>query len=183
MLSSVAGSLEIPERAISAGIARALLRGASCACQRCGLNASHLEGTAGWRRGYAADCKSVKTGSIPVPASKIPKNSTDAPAAYVAARSICRRGTLLSAMGRGRAGSAQEACLSGASLLPARQFGGGQTPVECRGKGRGAAVHPMDGIELVERPCAKQRIAFNDARMRSSVPPIFAVLTRCSAWG
>ena len=24
---------------------------------------------AGWRRGYAADCKSVKTGSIPVPAS------------------------------------------------------------------------------------------------------------------
>lgn len=25
---------------------------------------------AGWRRGYAADCKSVKTGSIPVPASK-----------------------------------------------------------------------------------------------------------------
>lgn len=29
---------------------------------------SHLE-AAGWRRGYAADCKSVKTGSIPVPAS------------------------------------------------------------------------------------------------------------------
>ena len=27
---------------------------------------------AGWRRGYAADCKSVKTGSIPVPASKSP---------------------------------------------------------------------------------------------------------------
>jgi len=27
-------------------------------------------GEAGWRRGYAADCKSVKTGSIPVPASK-----------------------------------------------------------------------------------------------------------------
>jgi hypothetical protein len=26
---------------------------------------------AGWRRGYAADCKSVKTGSIPVPASKV----------------------------------------------------------------------------------------------------------------
>ena len=26
---------------------------------------------AGWRRGYAADCKSVKTGSIPVPASII----------------------------------------------------------------------------------------------------------------
>lgn len=25
--------------------------------------------SAGWRRGYAADCKSVKTGSIPVPAS------------------------------------------------------------------------------------------------------------------
>ena len=27
-------------------------------------------GEAGWRRGYAADCKSVKTGSIPVPASR-----------------------------------------------------------------------------------------------------------------
>lgn len=24
----------------------------------------------GWRRGYAPDCKSVKTGSIPVPTSK-----------------------------------------------------------------------------------------------------------------
>ena len=32
-------------------------------------NETKLE--AGWRRGYAADCKSVKTGSIPVPASKI----------------------------------------------------------------------------------------------------------------
>lgn len=31
---------------------------------------------AGWRRGYAADCKSVKTGSIPVPAS-IPHFSLD----------------------------------------------------------------------------------------------------------
>jgi hypothetical protein len=31
---------------------------------------------AGWRRGYAADCKSVKTGSIPVPASRVlPPNS------------------------------------------------------------------------------------------------------------
>ena len=29
--------------------------------------------SAGWRRGYAADCKSVKTGSIPVPASKNPR--------------------------------------------------------------------------------------------------------------
>ena len=30
---------------------------------------SPLTFAAGWRRGYAADCKSVKTGSIPVPAS------------------------------------------------------------------------------------------------------------------
>jgi hypothetical protein len=42
----------------------------------------------------------------------------------VAGRSICRKGTLLSAMGRGRAGSAQEACLNRASLLPAILFGG-----------------------------------------------------------
>ena len=33
-------------------------------------NPSKREAPAGWRRGYAADCKSVKTGSIPVPASK-----------------------------------------------------------------------------------------------------------------
>ena len=33
-------------------------------------NPSKPEAPAGWRRGYAADCKSVKTGSIPVPASK-----------------------------------------------------------------------------------------------------------------
>lgn len=32
---------------------------------------------AGWRRGYAADCKSVKTGSIPVPASIYFKHLTD----------------------------------------------------------------------------------------------------------
>ncbi|GEM_PF-4346418 len=35
-----------------------------------GENPSKREAPAGWRRGYAADCKSVKTGSIPVPASK-----------------------------------------------------------------------------------------------------------------
>src|SRR5690606_34707796 len=35
-------------------------------------NPSKREAPAGWRRGYAADCKSVKTGSIPVPASTIP---------------------------------------------------------------------------------------------------------------
>ncbi len=33
-------------------------------------NPSKRKAPAGWRRGYAADCKSVKTGSIPVPASK-----------------------------------------------------------------------------------------------------------------
>ena len=42
---------------------------------------------AGWRRGYAPDCKSVKTGSIPVPASKFPH-----PVEYEAAQgcSSCR---------------------------------------------------------------------------------------------
>lgn len=34
-------------------------------------NPSKRKGPAGWRRGYAADCKSVKTGSIPVPASNL----------------------------------------------------------------------------------------------------------------
>lgn len=32
-------------------------------------NPNETSTPAGWRRGYAADCKSVKTGSIPVPAS------------------------------------------------------------------------------------------------------------------
>ena len=34
-------------------------------------NPSKRKAPAGWRRGYAADCKSVKTGSIPVPASTL----------------------------------------------------------------------------------------------------------------
>ena len=42
---------------------------APCAFRAPRLDASLLWTTAGWRRGYAADCKSVKTGSIPVPAS------------------------------------------------------------------------------------------------------------------
>lgn len=41
-------------------------------------NPSKRKAPAGWRRGYAADCKSVKTGSIPVPAS-IPHFSLDFP--------------------------------------------------------------------------------------------------------
>ena len=40
----------------------------SCGKGRLGLGKHDLP-AAGWRRGYAADCKSVKTGSIPVPAS------------------------------------------------------------------------------------------------------------------
>lgn len=35
---------------------------------------NELKLSAGWRRGYAADCKSVKTGSIPVPASILPRH-------------------------------------------------------------------------------------------------------------
>ena len=45
---------------------------------------------AGWRRGYAADCKSVKTGSIPVPASITlvdTKASGPSPAGKVSTRS------------------------------------------------------------------------------------------------
>ena len=39
-------------------------------------NPSETSTPAGWRRGYAADCKSVQTGSIPVPASTLPSPVT-----------------------------------------------------------------------------------------------------------